>query len=277
MIRNNFIASKGIDQLGMVHDSNHSLRVSCARKNSNSISSEGACYGLEMDDFDVDSPGKRLKLARKRAGFETAGDFAEKAKIKAVTYRAYENEQMGFAKFAPQFAKLLGVTTDWLLVGGPVPDDLETQSARNRSIKVVSDDLDIEMVRQVDISYAMGDGSIVEDYPETGVMPFARNFLAMLGANNSDHLFICRGDGDSMSPTIFDNDLVMVDASRRRITLHDKIWALTVAGAGMIKRLRPLPTGDIMVLSDNPLVPEQVYSSEDVHIVGKVIWIGRRM
>ena len=145
------------------------------------------------------------------------------------------------------------------------------------SAAVIRNVVEVEMIRQVDISYAMGDGSIVEDYPETGMMPFDRNFLSMLGARTTTNLFICRGEGDSMSPTIFDNDLVMVDASIQRITLHDKIWALTVAGAGMIKRLRPLPNGQVMVLSDNPLIPEQVYEADDVYIVGKVIWIGRRM
>lgn len=80
-----------------------------------------------------------------------------------------------------------------------------------------------------------------------------------------------------MVPTIYDRDMVMIDTSRNRVTMQDQIWALTVARAGMIKQIRPLPEGKVMVLSDNLLVPEQVYDGEDVFIVGKVIWIGRSM
>jgi phage repressor protein C with HTH and peptisase S24 domain len=133
------------------------------------------------------------------------------------------------------------------------------------------------MVREVDISYAMGDGAVVADYPDTGLLPFGRNFLAMVGIRSSDFAFICRGQGDSMAPTIYDRDMVMIDTSRNRVTMQDQIWALTVAGAGMIKRIRPLPEGRVMVLSDNPLVPEQVYDADDVYVVGKVVWIGRAM
>ncbi len=59
--------------------------------------------------------------------------------------------------------------------------------------------------------------------------------------------------------------------------MQDQIWAPTVARAGMIKRIRPLLEGKVMVLSDNLQVPEQIYDGEDVFIVGKVIWIRRSM
>lgn len=226
---------------------------------------------------DIDTPFARLRWARTKAGYPTAKAFAEKARIGEVTYRAYENGQVGYAKHAAAFAKLLGVTADWLIGGGPVPDGAETALRETRSAHEIADELDILMVREVDISYAMGDGAVLADYPDTGFMPFGRNFLKMLGVRNPDAVFICRGDGDSMTPTIHNSDLVLIDTSRSRVTMQDHIWALVVAGAGMIKRIRPLPDGRVAVLSDNPLVPEQIYEGEDVHVVGKVVWVGRMM
>lgn len=228
-------------------------------------------------DETLDFPFERLRWARQKAGYQSAKAFAEKVGVGDVTYRAYENGQVGFAKYASRFAKLLGVSTDWLLEGGEVPDGAERELANNMTALSLAADLDISMVREVDITYAMGDGAVVSDYPDTGLLPFGRNFLAMVGIRSADTAFICRGQGDSMAPTIYDRDMVMVDTSRNRVTMQDQIWALTVAGAGMIKRIRPLPEGRVMVLSDNPLVPEQVYDGEDVYIVGKVIWIGRTM
>lgn len=230
-----------------------------------------------MHDHDLDTPGKRLRFARERAGFRTAKDFAGKAKVNVVTYRAYENDQIGFANSAPKFAAALGVSTDWLLIGGEVPDDSEKRALTRMAAEDIADLLGVHMLRQVDISYAMGDGAVIADYPETGLIPFAREFLGQLGVRSPDVVFICNGEGDSMAPTIYDRDLVMVDTSRQQVRMQDRIWALSVAGAGMIKRLRVLPNNQVMVLSDNPSVPEQVYDIDDVYVVGQVIWIGRRM
>lgn len=277
MVSNGFVSAKGVDERTMICDSIHSAELSRDSYPSNRIYSGDIGYVISMDQDSIDTPDKRLRFARERAGFRTAKAFAEKARVSPVTYRAYENGQIGFANSAAAFGKLLGVTGDWLLIGGEVPDEHEKAVATQIASAAIADHLDIHMVRQVDISYAMGDGAIVQDYPEIGLMPFARAFLSMLNIRDPDQLFVCRGEGDSMAPTIFDSDLVMIDTTRKRITMQDRIWALVVAGAGMIKRVRPLPTGDILILSDNPAVPEQLFRSEDVYVVGKVVWIGRRM
>lgn len=261
----------------MTVDRFHSVELSRDMISSNRISIAGECYRFRMVDDETDSPGKRLKFARKRAGFPTAKSFAEKVGVKEVTYRAYEGDQIGFANSAPRFAKRLGVSTDWLLEGGEIPDDEPEQARTVMATAEIAEQLGVRMVRQVDISYAMGDGAVIADYPETGLIPFAQTFLGQLGVRSPENVFICHGEGDSMAPTIFDRDLVMVDTSRQRITMQDRIWALTVAGAGMIKRLRVLPGNQIAVLSDNPAVPEQTFDGDDVYIVGQVVWIGRRM
>src|SRR3546814_4815669 len=89
----------------------------------NMICSALLCDISRMDDEpDLDTAAGRLKWARTRAGYETAEDFANKLKIKPVTYRAYEIGQNGYSRHAALFAKRLGVTTEWLLTGGAVPE-----------------------------------------------------------------------------------------------------------------------------------------------------------
>lgn len=230
-----------------------------------------------MKNADLHNAHERLRYARVQAGFDSAKAFATKVGLGDVTYRSYENGQVGFAKHAPRFAKLLGVSTDWLLEGSETTGRVDEESAVARAGHLIASDLDVAMVREVDITYALGDGVKIAEYPETGAMPFDVNFLRMLGANEAENVFVCRGQGDSMAPTIYGDDLIMIDVSRNRVTMQDQIWAIAVAGCGMIKRIRPLPDNKILVLSDNPLVPEQCYDADDVAIVGKVIWIGRRM
>lgn len=135
-------------------------------------------------------------------------------------------------------------------------------------------------VREVDISYAMGEGSVVEDYPSSGLVPFNLHFIRAVSRASTEKLFIATGHGDSMEPTLLRSDLVMIDTTQNHVGLSDQIWALTYAGGGMIKRLRRIKgenTDQFLMLSDNPAVPPQTANVEDVHIVGKVIWVGRRM
>src|SRR3546814_2156019 len=73
-----------------------------------------------MESNDLDSPGKRLKWAREKAGFQQAGDFAKRVGVHPTTYRAYENDQNWFAKKVHEFAERLGVTGAWLMRGGVI-------------------------------------------------------------------------------------------------------------------------------------------------------------
>src|SRR3546814_4532300 len=55
-----------------------------------------------------------------KAGFQQAGDFAKRVGVHPTTYRAYENDQNGFAKKVHEFAERLGVTGAWLMRGGDI-------------------------------------------------------------------------------------------------------------------------------------------------------------
>lgn len=246
------------------------------------ICSVTLCNTTPME-IDCDSPGQRLKWARLRAGYEDGAQFARAMKIKEVTYRAYENDQNGFTRHAPDFAARLGVTIEWLLRGGPLPDtDPPEQPPAGEfgTPEILSDRYNIELIRQVDISYAMGDGAVVDDYPDVDFIPFQRNFLRSLTRSSPSSLFLATGHGDSMEPTLLRSDMILIDASQSRVAQQDQVWALTYAGAGMIKRLRRFRGDDgdrYLILSDNPAVPSQEAAFDDVHIVGKVVWVGRRM
>lgn len=87
------------------------------------ICSVASCNVVDMaNQPDLDSAFGRLRWAREKAGFKSAADFAAAVRIPAVTYRAYENGQNGYFKHAPDFAAKLGVSSEWLMRGGPAPD-----------------------------------------------------------------------------------------------------------------------------------------------------------
>lgn len=84
----------------------------------------------------LDTPGSRLKWARKQAGYPDASAFAKAAGVHPTTYRAYENDQNGYAARAPEFARKLGVTADWLIAGGPSPDIAEPSNLDDFSWRI---------------------------------------------------------------------------------------------------------------------------------------------
>lgn len=88
MIGNNSVPAKRVDERFVIGDGIHIAPIARDRNNSNRISSVDPCYLSLMTEDDVDSPGKRLRFARKNAGFSAAKSFAEKVGVNEVAYRA---------------------------------------------------------------------------------------------------------------------------------------------------------------------------------------------
>ena len=86
----------------------------------------GVNYRRVMDD-----PASRLRVARLRAGYETAKDAAEALGFPVSTYLAHENGSRGYpAKKAYTYARRFKVREQWLLYGvGEAPGTEGNQSA----------------------------------------------------------------------------------------------------------------------------------------------------
>lgn len=132
-------------------------------------------------------------------------------------------------------------------------------------------------LRQVDLAYAMGPGSEIEDFPDEMPVLFDPGFLRALTQAAPERLYVARGDGDSMFPTMVNGDQVIIDTTQRRLHLQDRIWAVSVHGASMIKRLRTIGHNRVRIMSDNPIIPPEEVDAEDIFIAGRVVWIGRKV
>lgn len=250
---------------------------------SNMICSVAICNSAPMSDT-PDTQHGRLELARRRAGYETAIEFARVIGIHPTTYRAYESGQNGFAKLLPTISRRLGVTAEWLLEGTntpvselPPPPPKPEVTSDHPPIRSASEADGGITIRSVDLSYAMGDGTNLEDYFETEGVLFDPNFLRTVSRANPDRLFVARGDGDSMFPTLINGDQVLIDTTQRTLNLQDRIWACSVHGAGMIKRIRVIGEGRVEIRSDNPTIGDREVDLSELYVVGRVIWVGRRM
>jgi phage repressor protein C with HTH and peptisase S24 domain len=152
--------------------------------------------------------------------------------------------------------------------------------AGDRLDLVTSQKEELAYVRSVDISLGMGNPAVVQDYPDTQLVPFNLGFIRAITKASTDQLVIISGHGDSMEPTLLRNDMLLIDTSQRLPLVSDLIWAFHYAGGGMIKRLRRIREKDrdrFLIISDNAAVPEQTADIEDLHVIGKLIWVGRKM
>lgn len=275
---NLFVAPQRVDEAAMINDRFHTVRVPCARNASNRISVVELAYAKPMDREELLSPGARLRWAREKAGFKTAKEAAKRLHIGDVSYRAYENDQHGFVKHAWKFGKLFNVDPEWLVEGvnHPVANNPDTPASSVSVIHPPSSNL--TMLKRMDIYNVGIRGAEVLDLTEDcDFVPFSNGFLHGLSKAPVESLFIVSNLGDAMEPTIRRDDWAMVDKSIRDLRVHDQIWVLSYAGAGMVKRLRPAPGGKVQILSDNPAVPTIEADSADVDILGRVIWVARMM
>jgi phage repressor protein C with HTH and peptisase S24 domain len=162
-------------------------------------------------------------------------------------------------------AYLMGETDDPQLGVVPVP-----------SITQVAEQLGIVGLRELDL--ALGMGTTYLDVPVTETMRyFDQDWLRAYTHAAPEHLIFAQGMGDSMEPTIRDSDLLLIDCSRKSIDMTDKIWAIAYANCGAVKRLHPRADGGIDMLSDNKLVPSRTAYDGEMHVLGRVVAIVRKM
>lgn len=145
--------------------------------------------------------------------------------------------------------------------------------------ELIAEQLGMTLIPEIDLHFALGGGSFVDGPIRTSLIPYRTEWLQRItrGSPEPPDVFLTRGDGDSMMPTILDEDDVIVNRADRIITKQDRIWALGYGDLVSIKRVRRLSTGIFHLLSDNPAVSPIEAIEEELRVIGRVVWIGRKM
>ena len=130
-------------------------------------------------------------------------------------------------------------------------------------------------ITQLDLSFSMGNGTTIDDYLEETSVRFDLSYVRGFTRADTDMLRLARGVGESMFPTLVSSDLVWIDTTQRVLNQQDRIWAISLYGAAAIKRLRRIGGGRVLVMSDNPAVPDQEVEADEVVIGGRVIRFAR--
>lgn len=132
-------------------------------------------------------------------------------------------------------------------------------------------------VTEVDFAYGMG-GTFIDDLQESKIIrELPADWVSTFTRAPPDLLFLCRGIGDSMMPTLLDSDLLLVDRSQDSLKQSDRIWVVMVGEVGMVKRIRVQPSGNLLILSDNENVPSMEAADGEAVLIGRVVAVIRKM
>jgi len=179
-----------------------------------------------------------------------------------------------------QLAKVLGTTPEYLTGETDDPQlsgEIRFVPAVQEPPVETSADADHVEIDMIDFAYGMGGTFTDTDHVDTEKVGFSRRWLRQFTHSAPNQLFTTKGIGDSMAPTISDHDIVVVDKSDRAPEFADKVWAIVYGGMAMIKRLRQLPDGSMLISSDNQLVRDARATDGELHVVGRVVAVVRKL
>jgi len=201
---------------------------------------------------------------------------------KKQTFAGYWNgERLPPADLLFRMSEILDCDPRWLLFGADektgagVRDRRTANRGERRGESEAGDDLDLVAIHEIDLAYGMG-GTYADMDVEAQVLYFPRTWLESISRTPPASLTFARGKGDSMQPTLQDGDIVLIDRSIRTIREQDAIWALTIGDIAMIKRVR-IKGERVTILSDNDRVSPDEVHHEEINVVGRVVFIGRRI
>ncbi len=137
---------------------------------------------------------------------------------------------------------------------------------------------DTALVPVYDVEASAGDGAIVDEEYESHSLAFPPAYLGKITKGPTDKLSIISVKGESMEPTLLDDDIVLLDGHKTDIS-YDGLFVLRFNTALHVKRIgRSAKPDHIMVISDNrDLYPPLDMRISDVTAVGKVLWYGRKV
>lgn len=139
-------------------------------------------------------------------------------------------------------------------------------------------------VARHDAQAAAGGGFINFDGPPIDHLAFSKTWLLQNGIQAGSCSLI-NATGKSMEPSIYDDDLIMIDHRKKEIR-NNRIYVYNDPERGTrVKRFEVPPDGNIIILrSDNPdqkrFPPEyrmgEAMNAISLNIVGEVVWSGHK-
>ncbi|TSK07926.1 MAG: helix-turn-helix transcriptional regulator [Geobacter sp.] len=133
-------------------------------------------------------------------------------------------------------------------------------------------------VPRYDVSASAGPGVINTSEQVVDYLQFKPDWIKNVLGVSAQNLALISVKGDSMVPTLSDGDVLLVDTTDRHFQTN-AIYVLQLEGSLLVKRIQRKIDGTVVIKSDNKAYePETVRGdiADQLHVVGRVAWYGRR-
>jgi phage repressor protein C with HTH and peptisase S24 domain len=220
-------------------------------------------------DLSASTLGKRIKEA---LGSRDFAWLSRETGISTSTLSDYGRGKLPRADKALQIAQALGVSFEQLMSETGEPLAMWDKPIPAPKVERA----DSVEVAEIDLRYGLG-GTYLDEHVESESRTFSRAWLRNFTDSPPEQLFWAKGQGNSMEATIHENDIVLIDRRQQAPKMADLIWAFAWGQIGAIKRLRPMPDGSVKILSDNPAVPPDTAHDGELHIIGRVVAVVKRV
>lgn len=134
---------------------------------------------------------------------------------------------------------------------------------------------DADLVPVYNVAASAGYGALIGTEEIVDKLAFPPGYLRRITSANQKNLAIIGVKGDSMIPTLKDDDVVMVDMSKTDLSFEGLFVLRDGGDSLLVKRISRGPRrGTVLLVSDNRAYPQMERDVADVDVVGKVVWMG---
>jgi len=159
------------------------------------------------------------------------------------------------------------------------PEDFPNSGEDYSDLQDVDFDEEYIRVNVYDIEAAAGSGSVVDNNEVTNnKLAFKKSWIRSSSNATADDLAVITVSGDSMKPTLYDDDRILVDMTQKTIR-NDGIYVLRNDDMILVKRISLNPVTKLCTIkSDNSFYESwEGCQPSDLDILGRVIWMGRKI
>lgn len=302
--RENGVGSTDLAAWGLSSDDSGPHAVLVLSVATETIGRDGATTTISGDPPKV-TPGERLKIARREAGFGSARSAAIAMDISVYTYSGHENGNRSISQaFANRYAHRFGVRAAWLMFGdgSPHPDPVDRRAVRTdrSAAESVADPssprpelrpffpeaggsvpeidpkpLSSQKAESVRTFYALPSRSGTKTgHPVLGHWMFPPAYVEHELGADPESLMVLGMIGDAMRPTLLSGDRVVVDTSQNRVS-GDGLYVFDDwEGHPQIRRMihvLAMHPPRLRILADNPLHEDVEIEADKIRIIGRVV------
>jgi len=135
------------------------------------------------------------------------------------------------------------------------------------------------LIPRYEVSASAGGGTVIHSEQIVDYLSFKSDWIKNGLGLSVENLALINVKGDSMEPTLSNEDLILVDLRTFKVE-DNAVYVLLFNGVLLVKRIQRKLDGSVIVASDNKIYEPEMVSGdmlETLNVVGRVVWCGRRM